>query len=490
MAKKKSVEHIFTRFQLDKTLTAVHGKTLGEVDVAHVFDITKTKPKVTGIAGDVIEQSVLGYPPDSNQEPDLIVDGEEVELKTTGLKPAKKVSGLEAKEPMSITAVSLNKIVHENFYDSNFWHKLKRMLVVYYLYDSDKPVRAEEYARFEIKGHQFHKFTEQEEEMLKNDWQLVHDYVEKVQKQATCEEELKVGYARLSSALRKDLMMIDTAPKYPHPPRFRLKRSVVTVMARKVFNDQFEILPKEASSFSELDRVLKPIIARYAGKTLSVIFEELHINTSGKSKSSAEKMLVAMLGGKAKGKMSSIELFAKTGIKVKSIALSKEGKRTEDMKLFTIDFNELVACESFCESMLYDYLISPFVMAVFQEPSKEAPLGENVFLGFKRFSFDDELIEGDARTVWEECRWLIRENKLEMTPVLRSGTNEPIINKVGTIKTQLNFPKSKDHTLFVRGTSSDSTKRPECINGIKMYHQQFWIRGSYMVNELHQIDWI
>lgn len=114
--------HFFHKSELISILNSVVGKTLGEVDVKHVFDKTKTNPKVTGIAGDVVEQSVLGYPPDQKQRPDLDIDGVLTELKTTGMR-RKKVSNrwvFEAKEPASITAVSIPTIAKENFADSNF----------------------------------------------------------------------------------------------------------------------------------------------------------------------------------------------------------------------------------------------------------------------------------------------------------------------------------------------------------------------------------
>ena len=105
-------EYAFVRVELEEKLESVRNKTLGEVDTANVFAITETNPKVTGIAGDVIEQSILGYPPDSRQQPDILVDGVPTEVKTTGLRPAKQGKGLEAKEPMSITAVSLLSLIH------------------------------------------------------------------------------------------------------------------------------------------------------------------------------------------------------------------------------------------------------------------------------------------------------------------------------------------------------------------------------------------
>lgn len=69
------VTRIFTKEEIESILNAVVGKTLGEVDINRVFDKTIGKPKITGIAGDVIEQSVLGYPGDNLQEPDIVVAG-------------------------------------------------------------------------------------------------------------------------------------------------------------------------------------------------------------------------------------------------------------------------------------------------------------------------------------------------------------------------------------------------------------------------------
>ena len=147
-------KHFFHKEDLIRILDACLNKTLGEVDINNVFDKTIDKPKITGIEGDVIEQSVLGYPADIRQEPDLDIDGVKTELKTTGLR--KKGNKLDAKEPMSITAVSPDTIITEEFQDSNFWHKLEYLLFVYYLYDSPTPVNAAQYADFPIKGYQFY----------------------------------------------------------------------------------------------------------------------------------------------------------------------------------------------------------------------------------------------------------------------------------------------------------------------------------------------
>lgn len=143
-------EHFFHKRDIVDLLERCLNKTLGEVDVNHVFDKTVNHPKITGIAGDVIEQSVLGYPADSRQEPDLNIDGVLTELKTTGIKYTADGTKYEAKEPMSITAVSPPVIVDEDFATSNLWHKLDHLLFIYYLYASKTKVPAAGYANFPI----------------------------------------------------------------------------------------------------------------------------------------------------------------------------------------------------------------------------------------------------------------------------------------------------------------------------------------------------
>ena len=71
----------FTKEQVYTLLEGAKGKTLGEVDKSHQFDRTKKNIKITGIAGDVIEQSVFGYERDSKQECDIEIDGVIVKMK-------------------------------------------------------------------------------------------------------------------------------------------------------------------------------------------------------------------------------------------------------------------------------------------------------------------------------------------------------------------------------------------------------------------------
>ena len=118
--RKAARTHRFSRAEVELRFDATINKTLGEIDIKGVLD---GKQSNKGMAGAVFEQSVLGYPPDSRQEPDLEIDGVPTELKVTGLIESKRNrQGWRAKEPMSITAVSPDALVKEEAC-RRFWKK-------------------------------------------------------------------------------------------------------------------------------------------------------------------------------------------------------------------------------------------------------------------------------------------------------------------------------------------------------------------------------
>ena len=483
------VSHFFHKKDLVHILEACLNKTLGEVDKNHVFDKTKKHPKITGIAGDVVEQSILGYPADSKQEPDLDIDGIKTELKTTGIRYSKKEKNkYEAKEPMSITAVSPETIGMEVFENSKFWHKLEHLLFVYYLYDSDKTVTASQYADFFIKGFQFYEFNESDREVLENDWTIVRDFIVSLQQNY---EDYESQYPRISSELRSQLLFIDTAPKWPNRPRFRLKRSVVTKIVQEHFGDQLEQLPGKYTSYGDIDKKCHELKSTFAGYTILQLANHYEVTGTLGNKSIGERIIVRMFDGQAK-KMQKIALFNGIGLIGKTITLTKKGLRTEDMKLFCIDFEEFLNPDmTFENSSFRDFFANQQMLCiVFEEPSSEAALTENKFLGFKRLVFDDEFIETHVKSVWERIRHLIINDELKDVIKIDNRTGKPIINKTGVIQSAPNFPKASDGLIFVRGSGKDSTAKTEEVNGIKMYKQWIWIKGSYIADRLSQIDFL
>lgn len=478
---------IFTRNQVDALLTATIGKTLLQIDHAHLFAHHEGREKVKGIAGDIIEESVLGCKKDSKQEPDILVDGVLTELKTTGMiKPKKKDSPYvyECKEPVSITAVSIPVIVKEEFETSNFWHKLAHMLWVYYWYKSPVTVKLEEYKDFPILGYQFYEFSEDDKVLLRQDWLLVRDFLIVIHRDYRTQEEREKQYPRLSHELRGQLMLIDTAPKFPNNPRFRLKRSYATVIADQYFSKKhFEKLSDSISKYTDIDRKCQLMTQKYKGKTFAQIALELGVNISMDVKNFAESAVVKMFGGHV-SKLNDIEDFAKIGIIAKSVPLLENGKGKEDMKLFLPNFEDWTKEKEFEDSAIYDYFAGHhFLFIIYRHVGKDV-----IFEGFKRIYFDEDFINENVKKTWEDVRDLIINKKLCIVRKVDKDGNF-IINKSGTFMESPNFPKKSTHSVFVRGgatTSEDKYKTLE-INGLKMIPQSIWLSRD-VVKELIKDD--
>lgn len=481
--------HKFKKIDLIEILDNILNKTLGEVDVNDVFNKVQNGEKITGIAGDVIEQSVLKYKADNKQEPDLDVDGILTELKTTGIHLSKKEKDrYEAKEPLSVTAVSPDNIVDEEFYQSKFWHKLEHILFVYYLYvyksNSKEKIQSKDYADFYIKGYQFYEFNKEDEKSLKNDWEMVRNFIRDSKRHFT---NPKSQYSKLSTEINENLFLIDTAPKWPNNPRFRLKRTVMNNIIQKHFGQSLEQIPGKYTSYKDIDLKCHEISSKYQGMTIKELIKEFNIDIKGNiSKSITEQIIVRMFGGKSK-KLNNIDLFNKIGLIGKTITVTPAGLRTEDMKLFPIDFDEwLDKDKTFEDSMIYEYFTNhQFICMIFKE-SNDKNIDNNVFVGFKRLSFYDNEFEIIIKNVWENIRNLVNNNELKEKVILDKNNNI-LFNKTGIKKTALNFPKSRDSVIFARGSGIDSNNKNTEINGIKMYKQYIWLKGKYIAELLEKI---
>ena len=217
-----SEDRRFTKEQVYTLLEGAKGKTLGEVDKSHQFARTLESKKITGIAGDVIEQSVFGYKKDSKQECDIEIDGVLTEVKTTGVRVPKRdqknANGktgeaynvyLGAKEGISITHVTFEPPIQTDFDTSHFWEKTERLLIIFYEYRSYEVVPASGYAKFPIVDYCYNSFSQEEKDKLQNDWEIVSSHLQQVYhdyQDAEKRNEQLVGFTHL---LRPNLLLID-----------------------------------------------------------------------------------------------------------------------------------------------------------------------------------------------------------------------------------------------------------------------------------------
>ena len=100
-------------------------------------------------------------------------------------------------------------------------------------------------------------------------------------------------------------------------------------------------------------------------------------------------------------------------------------------------------------------------------------------------------MEDYVHPIWDRIRHIIFSNTLQDVIEIDKATGLPRKNpKTGIIKSAPNFPKSSEGLIFVRGSSSDSTYKPENVNGISMYSQYLWIKGKYVADRLAEEKFI
>lgn len=412
--------HSFTEQDIRKRFGAIVGHTVAEVDTADVLAASKAS-RNKGRIGAVIEQSVLGYPADSDSRPDILIDGQPWEVKATGLKEGAR-GGWCAKEPMSITAVAPEGIVTESFSTSAFWHKAERLLVVYYLYVRPGRGVKVEYAGFEFKGYDLHTWREVDRCRLEADWTTVREFV-----RTALAGDVDAEMPNLSTLINPQLLYLDTSPKWPNRP--------------------------------------------------------IKTKSGRENKSLAEQVVVRLFTGHA-GKISQVPLFAKAGLVFKTMTLTPTGGRTEDMKLNpSIDFDEL--CDPSVEfedsAFAAPFIDSTMVVAVLEERYRDCPLCQCIFMGFKTLWLGTYL--DAARALWDGMRDLIFSDGLVDAPVLKKDGTPRVTPKTGIAMTAPNWPKSRDGVLFVRGTGNDANDKPVTVNGVHMYRQNVWIKGKELAEQ-------
>ena len=523
----------FTKEFVYNLLEGVKGKTLGEVDSSHQFARTKESPKITGIAGDVIEQSVFGYERDSDQECDIEIDGILTELKTTGVRVPKSdlkyvvgKSGdaynvyLGAKEGISITGVTFEPTIQTDFSTSHFWEKSEHLLIVFYEYKSYDVVPAADYANFPIVDYVYNKFSDTELSQLRNDWELVRDYLQGIYNKYEDASERNKKLVGFTHVLRPNLLLIELVPGFKEKstgsyqkPRYRLKKTFIDYIVRGHFDksrlETENSLKESFSSFAQLDARCHAISAKYKGMTFAELKDDLKIETEISNKSFGAQCVLKMFDAKCK-RLNQISDFTKAGIIAKTITITPTGGKTEDMKLNHIDFEEWTNKNvEFPDSDIYSYFCEhSFLCPVFCERGDMAKrkareseedykirinqeAAKTTFEGFKRFAFDDDFIENEVKRTWNDSRDLILERKLKWEYKYdREGKKRK--NKSGSYMGSPNFPKSALYQVFFRGGADDShdEAKTEEVNGIKMLPQFFWLKGAYIADKLKSIEYL
>ena len=222
-----------------------------------------------------------------------------------------------------------------------------------------------------------------------------------------------------------------------------------------------------ASAQAEIDKKIK----NYKGKKVSELKELLDM-THKDNKASFVQLALKIMGIKGNQfKLCNDQLDAV----LKTIRLTGMGKPAEAMSFMPINFDDWIKTAYWKDSSLHKYFKEKvLVLFIFQQfpNGKRVNDSEMTFLGVKIWKMPDYDLTHGLKEIWEEVRYLIKQNKLEITSLEQSDGK--IINKN-------NLPSSKFNGLgHLRPGAKNGSDKVLLPTGQRIVKQRFWFNVNYV----------
>ena len=203
-------------------------------------------PNAKGQLGVILENCYFGYKPNSKKEADFSNVG--IELKQTAIDKTKK-GELRAGERLSITNISFDSPVEENFYQSHLWNKIKMILLVQYI--RNKSVNRLDYR---ISFVNFFSPPEKDLMIIRQDYEKINDKIKAGKAHELSESDtLYLGAATKGATAQKSMV-----PQYYGNHTLAKKRNYCYKQKYMNYVLHEYILKKDDAEIAEL---FKPVLA-------------------------------------------------------------------------------------------------------------------------------------------------------------------------------------------------------------------------------------
>ena len=448
-----------------QVLNSYRGKAFIDIDKFGSLKNSNNK----GALGHIVEESILGYKKNSDKNADILVGDERYEIKLTPLKINKNKT-ISAKERLSMDLIQFMKIPLENFEDSVFWNKAKKLIIVYYFNEEGK-----DRSEFKIDRAFHYEYPEKDLEIIKNDWEFIRAKISSGNADLMSEGDTDyLGAMRKGQGGDKDLTeapsKISGETILANRRAFSLKQGYMTTVARKIFGEKIESL-----NTNNISEYLNKKFAKYVNKTLEEIANDINFEIP-KNPKNIKQLIMSKVLGISRSNLNSIEEFEKANIMAKTVTLSKGKKPPEqNMSFEFIDFefwsNE---DDNFYESYIYKFFEeTKFLSLVFENVSDTKNQLKHIFVGFVIWNLPESEIETKIKPVWEKVRYLI--NDVGHVTYGKNAKGPDSDKLPGT---------TFNHVFHIRPGGRDSNDLVELPTGQSIPKQKFWLDRKYIYQQI------
>lgn len=429
--------------------------------------------RAKGELGVFLEKCFFGYEPNSEQAADFKKIGAELKLTPLNLK---KNGSYAAGERLSITNISFNEPIEENFYNSHLWKKIKLILLIHYLRD-----KSVERINYEIKFVNYFTPPAEDLKIIIEDYNKINMKIKAGKAHELSESDtLYLGACTKGSTAKKSMRPQFYGDNILAKKRnFCFKRSYMDyVFNEYILNtkDTYESILNNANELGEVtfDKYIIELINQNIGKTDKQLCTK-YSREYNNNKSQWIDLSFRMLGIKS----NRAEEFVKAGIVVKSIRIEENGQIRESMSFPAFKFNELIH-EEWESSEIYNY---------FEET-------RFLFVVFKKKEDCYELLGSQLWNMpYDDLNSIVKKGWIDVQNRIKSGISfKKIKNKI-----ENNLPKKSDNKIIhIRPHAAKAAYRlndgyeqgnvgrdaNELPNGEWMTTQSFWINNSYILSQL------
>lgn len=438
-----------------------------------------TKPtfneNAKGQLGNFIEKYFFGYDPNGNQEADFNKIG--LELKQTPIYLTKK-GEYKAGERLSITNISYNKPVEDDFYKSHVWEKIKCILLIHYL--RDKSVERLDYV---IKFVNLFTPPKEDLKIIIDDYHQINDKI----KQGKAHELSEGDTMYLGACTKGATAQKSMRPQYYGDHILAKKRNYCFkvsymnyVLKNYILQDNVpcDSIVKGTLEISLQEHVLQ-LINQYVGMTDRELCERFD-RPYNNNKAQWTDLAFRMLGIKGNHAAE----FEKGNIVVKTIRIDENGKNKENMSFAPFKFKELVQEEWENSTVLNYFETTQFLFVVFEKVEESY-----VLRGSQLWHMPYQDLNIVVHREWENYKNIIKNGvafeivkkhngKIEVHNDLPGKSDTEIIH----IRPHAQESAYRLHDGFVKGNvEKDADELP---NGEWMTRQSFWLNREYVLKQI------
>ena len=430
-----------------------------------------------GQLGNFIERFYFGYDPNGNQNADFSKVG--MELKLTPIDK-RKDGKYRAGERLSITNISYEEPVEEDFYRSHVWDKIKLILLIHYL--RDKSIDRLDYT---IEFVSLFKPTDYPDDLkiIIEDYNKIINKIKEGKAHELSEGDTLYLGACTKGTAAKDILRRQYYGTHELAKKrnFCFKQTYMDYVLQTYILKQnlpYEKIVSEKISISFEEYIINKINANI-GMSDEELCKKYHCEYTG-NKAQWSNLAYRMLGIKG----NHAEEFAKANIVVKTIRLEENGKNRENMSFPPFRFNDLVN-EEWENSTIYNYFeTTKFLFVIYKNNGKNY-----ILLGSQLWNMPYKDLNDTVCKEWRYIQSLIKNGikfdiKKDVKGNIKVSNNLPGISDTEIIHIRPHAKKAayKLANGFITGNiERDANELPD---GQWMTTQSFWINNSYILKQL------